>query len=260
MASYIFEYRELIRNLVISDLKVKYASSALGFAWSMLNPLMMLLVLYFVFSNVFKDQHNFAVYMLIGLLAWRFFTNGTMSALNSIVGKPSLVTKIYIPRQILTLSTTLSSLVSSTLEFLVLIPLIFVLGVVFHQDIGLNITIVLFPIVQVMFFFIIYGLALLLASMYVYFRDLNQIWEVLIQLGMFLSPIVYPLTIIPNKYMFFYMLNPVTRVIGMYRDILLYGTIPTLLDFVIVIVATVILLGFGTAVFNKLSRRFAEEV
>ena len=79
MASYIFEYRELIKNLVISDLKVKYASSVLGFAWSMLNPLMMLLVLYFVFSNVFKDQHNFAVYMLIGLLAWRFFTNGTMS-------------------------------------------------------------------------------------------------------------------------------------------------------------------------------------
>ena len=226
----------------------------------MLNPLMMLLVLYFVFSNVFKDQQNFAVYMLIGLLAWRFFSIGTISALNSIVGKPSLVTKIYIPRQILTLSTTLSSLISSTLEFLVLIPLIFVLGVVFHQDIGLNITIILFPIVQVMFFFIIYGLALLLASMYVYFRDLNQIWEVLIQLGMFLSPIVYPLTIIPNKYMFFYMLNPVTRVIGMYRDILLYGTIPTLWDFVIVIGATVILLGFGTAVFNKLSRRFAEEV
>ena len=111
-----------------------------------------------------------------------------------------------------------------------------------------------------MFFFIIYGLALLLASMYVYFRDLNQIWEVLIQLGMFLSPIVYPLTIIPDKGLFFYMLNPVTRVIGMYRDILLYGTIPTLWDFVIVVGAIVILLGLGTVLFNKLSRRFAEEV
>ncbi len=260
MAWYIFEYRELIRNLVISDLKVKYANSVLGFAWSMLNPLMMLLVLFFVFSNVFKQQQNFAVYMLIGLLAWRFFSIGTMSALNSIVGKPSLVTKIFIPRQILTLSTTLSSLISSVLEFLVLIPLIIVLAVVFHQNIGLNITIILFPVIQVLFFFIIYGLALLLASTYVYFRDLNQIWDVLLQLGMFLSPIVYPLSIIPNKYVFFYMLNPITRIIGMYRDILLNGTVPTLSDFAIVTASALILLGLGTVTFNKLSRRFAEEV
>jgi lipopolysaccharide transport system permease protein len=260
MVGYLLEYRELIKNLVVSDLKVKYANSILGFAWSMLNPLMMLLVLYFVFSNVFNQQQNFAVYMLIGLLAWRFFSNGTMSALNSIVGKPSLVTKIYIPRQILTLSTTLSSLISSILEFLVLIPLIFILGIVFHQDLGLNITIILFPIIQVIFFFVIYGLALLLASMYVYFRDLNQIWDVLLQLGMFLSPIVYPLSIIPEKYMFFYMLNPITRVIGMYRDILLYGTVPSLSDFAIVVTSAILLLGIGTVVFNKLSRRFAEEV
>jgi lipopolysaccharide transport system permease protein len=260
MFGYLLEYRELIKNLVVSDLKVKYANSILGFAWSMLNPLMMLLVLYFVFSNVFNQQQNFAVYMLIGLLAWRFFSNGTMSALNSIVGKPSLVTKIYIPRQILTLSTTLSSLISSILEFLVLIPLIFILGIVFHQDLGLNITIILFPIIQVIFFFVIYGLALLLASMYVYFRDLNQIWDVLLQLGMFLSPIVYPLSIIPEKYMFFYMLNPITRVIGMYRDILLYGTVPSLSDFAIVVTSAILLLGIGTVVFNKLSRRFAEEV
>jgi lipopolysaccharide transport system permease protein len=220
----------------------------------MLNPLMMLIVLYFVFSNVFKQQQNFAVYMLIGLLAWRFFSIGTMSALNSIVGRPSLVTKIYIPRQILTLSTVLSSLISSMLEFIVLIPILIILGA------GLQITILLFPVVQVLFFFIIYGLALLLASTYVYFRDLNQIWDVLLQLGMFLSPIVYPLSIIPDKYVFFYMLNPITRIIGMYRDILLNGTVPALSDFAIVLASALILLGLGTVTFNKLSRRFAEEV
>jgi len=250
----LFEYRELIKNLVVSDLKVKYANSILGFAWSLLNPLLMLIVLYFVFSNVFKSQNNFAVYILIGLLAWRFFSIGTSSALNSIVGKPSLVTKIFIPRQILTLSSVLSSLISSTLEFLVLIPLLVVFG-----D-GLKWTIILFPIVQLLFFLIIYGLSLILASMYVYFRDLNQIWEVLLQLGMFMSPIVYPLSVIPEQYRSIYLLNPITCVINMYRDIFMNGTIPHLNDISIVVVSIVVLLTAGTLTFNKLSRRFAEEV
>ena len=83
---YIFEYKELIKNLVISDLKTKYSSSVLGFAWSMLNPLLMMLVLYFVFSNVFKmTQEHFALYILIGLTGWRFFTFGTTMAMYSIV-------------------------------------------------------------------------------------------------------------------------------------------------------------------------------
>ena len=89
------EYRELIKILTISDLKVKYQSSVLGFAWSMLNPLLLMLVLYFVFSNVFKmTQDHFALYLLIGIISWRFIANGTTSAMSAIVGKSSLVTKI----------------------------------------------------------------------------------------------------------------------------------------------------------------------
>jgi len=120
---YIFEYKELIKNLVISDLKTKYSNSALGFVWSMLNPLLMMLVLYLVFNNVFRNnQEHFALYILIGLTGWRFFALGTSTAMSSIVGRSSLVTKIYIPREILTISVVLSALVSSLLEFLVLIP------------------------------------------------------------------------------------------------------------------------------------------
>jgi lipopolysaccharide transport system permease protein len=91
------DYRELIKILTISDLKVKYQSSVLGFAWSMLNPLLLMLVLYFVFANVFKaTQDHFALFMLIGIISWRFLTNGTTSSISSIVGKSNLVTKIYI--------------------------------------------------------------------------------------------------------------------------------------------------------------------
>lgn len=250
----LFQYRELIRNLVVSDLKVKYANSVFGFAWSLLNPLLMLLILYFVFSNVFRSEEHFAVYILIGLLAWRFFAIGTNSALNSIVGKQSLVTKIFIPRQILTLSSVLSSLVSSTLEFAVVVPILVVFG-----D-GLKWTIVLFPVVQLLFFLVIYGLSLMLSSMYVYFRDLNQIWDVFLQLGMFMSPIVYPASIIPAQYQPAYLLNPITCAIGMYRDIFLYGSVPGLYDLAIVVASILVLVPAGTLTFNRLSRRFAEEV
>lgn len=144
---YIFEYKELIKNLVISDLKTKYSSSVLGFAWSMLNPLLMMLVLYFVFSNVFKmTQEHFALYILIGLTGWRFFAFGTSLALSSIVGKPSLVTRIYIPREILTLSVVISALISSLLEFLVLIPLLLIFGI------ALSLTILIFPILHMLYF------------------------------------------------------------------------------------------------------------
>ena len=252
---YIFEYKELIKNLVISDLKTKYSNSALGFVWSMLNPLLMMLVLYLVFNNVFRNnQEHFALYILIGLTGWRFFSLGTSMAMSSIVGRSSLVTKIYIPREILTLSVVLSALISSLLEFLVLIPLLLIFGI------ALSATILLFPALHVLYFLIVYGIALSLASLYVYYRDINQIWEVILQIGFFLSPIVYPISLIPEKYMTYYMLNPITRLIEMYRDTLLYGKLPGLADFFLVFLFGIIMFVFGSWLFRKLSPRFAEEV
>jgi lipopolysaccharide transport system permease protein len=249
------EYRELIRIMTISELKVKYQSSVLGFVWSLLNPLLLMLVLYFVFANLFKaTQNNFALYLLIGIISWRFLANGTSLAMGSIVGKPSLVTKIYIPRQVLVLSSVLSSFVSSILEFVVLVPLLVILGV------GLSPYILLFPVIHLIFFMIVYGVSLILASLYVYYRDLNQIWEVIIQMGFFLSPIVYPLATVPQKYLPYYMLNPVTVIIQMYRDMLLYNIAPAPGDlaFTFLVGGAIILL--GSAAFKRLERRFAEEI
>lgn len=252
---YLLQYKELINNLVISDLKTKYSSSVLGFAWSMLNPLLMMIVLYTVFSNLFKfTQEHYGFYLLIGMTAWRFFANSTSTAMNSIVGKPSLVTKIYIPREILTISSVISALISSMLEFLVLITILIIFGVV------PSIKILIFPVIYVLYFLIIYGISLILSSLYVYFRDLNQIWEVFIQIGSFLSPIIYPMSIVPEKYMFYYMLNPITRIIEMYRDVLLYDTMPTITDFMLVFLFGIFLFIFGSLMFKKLSRRFAEEI
>ncbi len=255
MTIYLWDYRELIGNLVVSDLKIKYANSVLGFAWSLLNPLMMMVILYFVFSVIYKNnQQNFILYLLIGILSWRFFSIVTTSALESIVMKPSLVKKIYIPREILPLSTVISGLVSSFLEFTVLLPLLFLLGV------GIHSAIIAFPVVQILYFFIVYGVSLILASLYVYVRDLNQLWSVAIQLGFFLSPIVYQVTLVPSRYLGLYGLNPVTRVINLYRDIFLNNTIPGLYDFLYILGFAAAMLIVGSLVFGRLSRRFAEEV
>ncbi|MCP1662282.1 lipopolysaccharide transport system permease protein [Methanocalculus sp. AMF5] len=252
---WITEYRDLIWNLTISDLKVKYQSSVLGFAWSLLNPLLMMLVLYFVFSNIFRfEQEHFALYLLIGIIAWRFLANGTMMAMGSIVGRAALVTKVFIPRQILVLSSVLSAFISSILEFIVLIPLLFILGV------GLSYTFLFFPLIHLVYFLMVYGASLILASLYVYFRDLNQIWDVVLQAGFFLSPIVYPISIIPVQYLEYYMLNPITVLIEVYRDVLLYGEIPSLPGLLGLIGFGALILLAGTLLFNRLERRFAEVI
>jgi lipopolysaccharide transport system permease protein len=252
---YLFEYSELIKNLVASDLKVKYQSSVLGFAWSMLNPLLMMLVLYAVFSNVFRfEQEHFALYLLIGIIAWRFLANGSMTAMSSIVGNPSLVTKIFIPREILTFSVVMSAFISSILEFLVLLPLLVIFGA------SLSVTMLLFPVIHVLYFGLVYGISLVLASLYVYYRDMNQIWDIVLQIGFYAAPIIYPLSLVPEKYMFYYTLNPITRLMIMYRDILLYDTVPSSLDLLIVAGSGLALLVIGNTVFKRLSPRFAEEV
>jgi len=249
-----WQYRELIRNLTAADLKNRYQNTALGFFWSLLSPLLLALVLYFIFSHLFGREENFAINLLVGIMAWRFFANGTSSSLGAIVGKPSLVTKVYIPRQILVLSNTLANIISSLLEFIVLLPIIFVL--LGH----LPVTVLLFPFVHIIYFWFIYGAGLFLSSLFVYFRDLNQIWEVVTQVLFFCSPIIYPLTIVPAYLMPYYRLNPITQFIAIYRDVIVAGNLPSLFSIVVVIGCTIAAYLVGSFVFSKLQRRFAEEI
>jgi len=249
-----WQYRELIWNLTVADLKNRYQNTSLGFFWSLLSPLLLALVLYFIFSHLFGREENFAINLLVGIMAWRFFANGTSSSLGAIVGKPSLVTKVYIPRQILVLSNTLANIISSLLEFIVLLPIIFVL--LGH----LPVTVLLFPFVHIIYFWFIYGAGLFLSSLFVYFRDLNQIWEVVTQVLFFCSPIIYPLTIVPAYLMPYYRLNPITQFIAIYRDVIVAGNLPSLFSIVVVIGCTIAAYLVGSFVFSKLQRRFAEEI
>ncbi|MBN1191140.1 MAG: ABC transporter permease [Dehalococcoidales bacterium] len=249
-----WRYRELIRNLTVADLKNRYQNTSLGFFWSLLSPFLFSLVLWFVFKNLFKHEENFAINLIVGFMSWRFFSSGTGSCLSSIVGKSSLVTKVFIPRQILVLSTALSHLVSTSLEFVILIPIIFVmLG-------HLPWTIVLYPFVHVLFFLAIYGIGLILAAFYVYFRDMTQIWTVLSQMLFYTCPIFYPFSVVPPYLLKYYMLNPLTNFIIIYRNIMINGVLPSGKSLLIVGVFAAGFFLIGNYVFSRLQRRFAEEI
>jgi lipopolysaccharide transport system permease protein len=249
-----WQYRELIQRLTITEFKTRYQNTSLGFFWSILSPLLLSLVLYFVFRNVFQQEENYAANLLVGVVSWRFFNIGTNGALVAIVGKPSLVTKVYVPRQILVMSSVLANIMSSLLEFLVLVPILyFVAG-------RLPITIVLFPVIHVFYFLIVYGVGLLLSSLFVYFRDINQIWEVLTTILFYATPIIYPISVVSQSLLPYFMLNPLARIIIMYRDVMVAGNLPTINNFLYVIAFGIAIYIIGRLIFARLQRRFAEAV
>jgi lipopolysaccharide transport system permease protein len=249
-----WRYRELIWNLTATDLKNRYQNTFLGFFWSLLSPLLLALVLYLIFRHLWGREQDFAINLLVGIMAWRFFNIGTSSSLRSIVGKARMVTRVYIPRQILVSSNALTNLISSLLEFVILLPIIAIL-------LGyLPITTPLFPLIHIIYFFFIYGIGLLLSALFVYFRDLQQIWQVVTQILFFCSPIIYPLDIIPDYLMTYYQLNPITQFIIMYRDVMIIGNLPSLFSIVVTIGFAIAAYLVGSFTFNKLERRFAEEL
>lgn len=249
-----WQYRELIGNLTVVEFKNRYQNTSLGFLWSVLSPFLLAGVLFFVFRFMFGQEKNYAANLLVGIMAWRFFSLGTNASLYSVLSRPSLVTKVYIPRNLLVLSTALSSLTSACLEFVVILPLIFVITG------GLPATFILFLPLHMVSFFLVYGIGLALGSLVVYFRDLNQIWEVLINVLFFCSPIVYPLSIVPKYLMDFYLLNPITQMVVSYQRLMVAGEFLSIRGIAVLVVSAGVAFVAGGAIFNRLQRRFAEEL
>jgi len=214
----------------------------------------MALVLYVIFRHLWGREENYAINILVGMMAWQFFSTSTSSSLRSIVGKPNLVTRVYIPRQILVLSNVLANLINFVLAFIVLLAILAVL-------LGyLPVTVPLFFPIHLVFFFFVYGAGLILSAFFVYFRDINQIWQVVHRVLFFCSPIFYPLSIIPDYLMPYYMLNPVTLFVTIYRDVMVAGDLPSLYSIVVVIGFAIAAYLVGSLIFSKLQRRFAEEL
>lgn len=251
----LYRYRDLILRLAWSDFKLRYKSSALGFFWSLLEPMLMLLVLYVVFSNLMRIQvEHYQLFLLLGIILWNFLDRGTSMSIWGIVGKPSLVQKVYFPRDILVISTCITALMMTALEFLVFIIFMAAFRVLPAT------TVAYFPILFVFEFLIIVGLSMALSALNVYFRDVQFIWRLIVQVGFFGTPILYPLTIFPEKIRWIVMLNPMAQIISMIRDCTLYGISPDPANLAYLAVCTIILLIIGYAIFASLEPRFAEVI
>ena len=248
-------YFDVVTVLAQKDFKIRYRNSALGFLWSLLNPLAYMVILTLVFSVLLHvNIPNFAAWLLLGILVWRFFSIGTNQSLDTIVGNPSLVNKVYFPRYLIVLSNNLGNLLGAGLEFIALLPLIILLGI------NLAPIILLFPMVLALEFVLVFGLSLLLSSLNLKYRDFHQIWDITLQLGFFLSPIVYDTSLIPTRFRFLYSLNPVTRLIEFMRDIFLRSRLPQLSDAIIMLSGILLLLALGFLIFRHYEPRFAEEL
>lgn len=248
-------YLDVITVLAQKDFKIRYRNSVLGFLWSLLNPLAYMVILTLVFSVLLRvNIPNYAPWFLIGILVWRFFSVGTSQGLNCILGNPSLVSKVYMPRYVIVLSNNLANFLGSSLEFLALFPLLVVLGV------KLTWYAFLLPAILIPEYLLIFGLSLSLSSLNVKYRDFSQLWDIALQLGFFLSPLVYDVSSIPVRYQTLYLLNPVTALMVFARDILLLNQLPTTSNVAVIISGVALFITIGLLVFHKREGRLAEEL
>lgn len=251
----ILDYQELILNLVVRDLKVKYKGSILGFFWSLLNPLLLLIVYSIAFKYVIRIQvENFPLFFIVGFLPWTFLTLSLSMSVNVIVDNRYLIKKVYFPREILPLSVVLFNLVQFLLTFLVLFPVLFLFGIPF------GFSLVYLPLIIGLQTLFITGIALILSSLNVYFRDIKHLIEVFLQMWFWLTPVAYPFMLIPDKVKFLFKLNPMTLFVIAYRDILLEAQLPdiTLVGQLCLWSSGVLILGYWF--FNRYDTRLAEAI
>jgi len=259
-------YRELTFNLVLRDLKARYKNSVLGFFWSLLNPLGMMLVFTFVFTVLSRNNEvpRFPIFFLCGFLPWQFFSAGVNASMNSIVGNTSLVNKVYFPREVLPVSGVFANLINFLLALVVLF------GALFVTHTPLSPYIWLLPVVIAVQTCFVLGIAFFLSTLNVFYRDTAMIMEVVMLAWFFLTPIFYPISVLPNSYEIFgitlnlqrlmYILNPMASLIQYYRDLLYLSTRTNLDFFLRTAVTALVILVLGYAFFLHFSRRFGEEV
>lgn len=245
------KYRFLIRQLVSRDFRTKYKRSVLGIFWSFLNPLLTMLVQYFVFSTIFKsDIPNFAAYLIIGTVMFNFFTEACGMALTSIIGNAGLITKVYMPKYIYPLTRVMSSVVNLAIS---LIPMLIVCvgtGVQFQGPVVLA----LYFLVCLMIFSL--GLGLLLSASMVFFRDTQFLWGVFSMMWMYATPIFYPETILPENFRFILQINPLYHFLKNARMCILNGLSPEPVIYVQCFLMAVGMLAVGALVFRKSQDRF----
>ena len=265
--------RVLLYELVKTDFKLRYQGSFLGVLWSVLKPLLLFAVMYTVFVKFLRFTDGTTQYplvLLLGISLWSFFTEATSVGMNAIVGRGDILRKINFPKYIIILSAMMSSLISLAINLVVVI--VFAIATMHTTHVNFTSLVFWVPLNVIQLFLLAFGLALFLSTLYVKFRDIGHIWEVVLQIMFYSMPIIYPLSLVSKIHLFgieaqkIIMLNPVAQTIQDIRHNLISPTtVPTawtILDTVwlacIPVALTIVIVVIGAVYFSRNSKKFAE--
>ncbi len=257
--------RALISELVRTDFKLRYQGSAIGYAWSLLRPLFMFAILYAVFAGIFKvgkEIPNYPIYLFVGIVLWNFFTEITSQSLGSIVIRGDLIRKIRIPRWSIILSVSLSALINLSLNMIIVLVIALATGMDFMK------TSIFLPLFILEIYLFALGLALILSALFVKYRDISFIWEVILQAGFYATPILYPLTLIADtQIQKILLINPLAQAIQGARNVFVTNSTTTIGEVyhspyavLIPITVVIVFLIIGILYFKKEAPNFAENL
>ncbi|MCD8104057.1 MAG: ABC transporter permease [Lachnospiraceae bacterium] len=248
----LFKYKDLILELVSRDLKLKYRRSFLGYAWTILQPLLLMLVWVIVFSSLLgRNIENYPVFLLSGRMMYDFLDKSTTSAIKSVTGNASLMRKVSIPKYIFTLAKVTSCMVDMVLSFGALFIVMLITGAKFYW------TLILIPVVVAQIYIFCCGLGFFLAQFNVFFRDTEHIYDAVLRALLYMTPILYEITRLPtNLQIFIKIFNPLYYYVGQFRDIVYYGNIPGPRIFWCGWLMSFLMLAFGVWRFQKSKDRF----
>ena len=250
----IYEYREMIISLVRKDLRGRYKGSVLGFFWTFLNPLLQLVVFTLVFSIIMKQEYEqYYIFLFVALVPWMFFASSVQDGSTAILREKDMIKKIYFPREVMPIATVTSGFVNMLLSFLVIFIVLIISGK------GLNpLALLCLPFVMIVEYILCLGIALIVAALTVYFRDLQYILGILTMAMQYMTPVMYGSEMVPDWALPIFKANPMTPITEMYRQILYYKCVPEMLSLLYVLAIGVVFIVIGFFCFNKLQKGFAE--
>lgn len=255
--------RAILREMVSTDFKVRYQGSVLGYFWSLLKPLFLFAILYVVFTYIIplgKDVEHYSVYLLLGIVLWNFFTEATMIGASSVVARGDLIRKISIPRYLVVIASSLSALINLGLSLVV----VFIFALFNGITPSLSWLLIIPLVVEL--YVLSLGVSFYLSAVYVKFRDVTYIWEIILQAGFYASAIIFPLSLVPETFHKWFFLSPIVQIVQDARFAIATQGQPTLwstihswviiVPFIIVIAAAII----GGIYFKRRSKYFAEDI
>jgi ABC-type polysaccharide/polyol phosphate export permease len=251
----LIKYRNLIAQLISSSIKTRYKRSALGVIWTLLNPLLMMIILTVVFSQFFKFQiQNYAIYVLSGLIMWNFFSSSTTAAMQNIIINGSLVNRIYMPKSVFAVAAIGTGLVNLLLSLIPLFLISLIMGVPMH----LSLLVLPFSIILLTLFAL--GVGLILQTAAVYFADMLPVYEVILSIWFYATPIIYPRDMIPPQLARIFQLNPLYHLVRVFRAPLYEGIVPNAAIWAVATFVAVVTFIIGGLVFTAKSNEYAYRI